>query len=143
MIRNPKTGRMVKKDGVVGKEVLKSAATTIQKQFRGERNRKLVNLMKAIKLNPKPKTNTTYGQFKELMTMLRIAKNEGNLNSNNYRNAFRKNFESVIETDIENTTENKGSYDTDRNFYKALRAKNVKAIATLWHEIYDKGNCRW
>jgi predicted nucleic acid-binding protein len=99
--------------------------------------------MKAIKLNPKPKTNTTYGQFKELMTMLRIAKNEGNLNSNNYRNAFRKNFESVIETDIENTTENKGSYDTDRNFYKALRAKNIKAIATLWHEIYDKGDCRW
>jgi len=38
-IRNPKTGRMVKKDGEVGKQVLGNAATIMQKIYRGKKNR--------------------------------------------------------------------------------------------------------
>ena len=39
MIKNPKTGRMVKKNGAVGKKVQKDAATAIQKIYRGKLNR--------------------------------------------------------------------------------------------------------
>jgi len=48
MIKNPKTGRMIKRDGVIGKQVLQNAATTMQKMYRGKRNRKYVNSIKQI-----------------------------------------------------------------------------------------------
>ena len=41
-IRNPKTGRMVKKDGEVGKQVLGNAATIMQKIYRGKKVRNQV-----------------------------------------------------------------------------------------------------
>lgn len=45
MIRNPRTGRMVKKDGKVGKQVMEEAAVTVQKMYRGKRNRNDVRQM--------------------------------------------------------------------------------------------------
>ena len=60
MIKNPKTGRMVKKDGVVGKRVLKEAATVIQKHLRGKRNRNLVKTKKMSNKTPPKMTMTSY-----------------------------------------------------------------------------------
>lgn len=60
MIRNPKTGRLVKADGVVGKRVLKEAATVIQKHLRGKKNRNLVKAKKTSSKMPPKMTMASY-----------------------------------------------------------------------------------
>jgi len=60
MIKNPKTGRMVKEDGVVGKRVLKEAATVIQKHLRGKRNRNIVKTKRMSNKSPPKMTMASY-----------------------------------------------------------------------------------